>query len=96
MAPLVQPGRVTLVDYTASWCAPCQKLAPQLEAFAAARADVALHKIDATDWIAADLQTHLPGEAGLPVLDIYGRDGRLLARLVGPECFEFAKRVPPP
>jgi thioredoxin 1 len=93
VSPLVQPGRVTLIDYTATWCAPCQQLAPKLEAYVAAHPDVVLHKVDATAWDGADLQAHLPGEAGLPVLDIYGRDGRLIARLVGPDCFGFAQRL---
>lgn len=94
IADLLVPGKITIVDYWATWCEPCKKLAPQVEAFAASRHDVALRKVDATDWGRDEMNAHLPAVAGLPVLDIYGPDGKLLARRVGPPCFEFANDVP--
>ncbi len=96
IAALVVPGKITIVDYWATWCGPCKKLAPQLEAFADGRDDVVLRKVDATDWGAAEMAEHLPGVAGLPVVDLYGRDGKLIARRVGPPCFDFAADVPAP
>ncbi len=96
IAGLLVPGKITIVDYWATWCEPCKKLAPQVEAFAAGRADVVLRKVDATDWGRDDMNEHLPAVAGLPVLDIYGPDGKLVSRRVGPPCFEFAADVPAP
>ncbi len=94
IAALLVPGKVTIVDYWASWCEPCKKLAPEVEAFAEAREDVVLRKVDATDWSLAQMREHLPAVAGLPVVDIYGRDGKLVARRVGTPCFAFADDVP--
>ncbi len=91
---LLVPGKVTIIDYWATWCEPCKRLAPLLEAFAASRDDVVLRKIDATDWNQAKMNRELPGVAGLPVVDIYGADGHLIERLVGTDCFDFAARVP--
>jgi thiol-disulfide isomerase/thioredoxin len=96
IAALVVPGKITIVDYWATWCEPCKKLAPELEAFAEGREDVVLRKVDATEWGAAEMGEHLPAVAGLPVVDIYGRDGNLIARRVGPPCFDFAADVPAP
>lgn len=91
---LVKPGKTTIIDYWATWCEPCKKLAPHLEELATARDDVVLEKVDATDWDADMMKKHLPGAAGLPVVDVFGPDGRLIERLVGPECFKFASRIP--
>ncbi len=91
---LLVPGKITIVDYWATWCGPCKKLAPQVEAFAAGRKDVVLRKVDATNWGVVEMGEHLPAVAGLPVLDVYGRDGKLISRRVGPPCFSFADDVP--
>ena len=96
IASLLVPGKVTIVDYWATWCEPCKKLAPQVEAFAESREDVVLRKVDATDWGVPEMREHLPAVAGLPVLDIYGTDGKLISRRVGPPCFDFAADVPAP
>jgi thiol-disulfide isomerase/thioredoxin len=86
-------GRVTLVDWYADWCKPCRKLDRELRTFAAARADVAVRKVDIVEW-GSPASAHLSGLAGLPVLDVYGPDGRLIARLVGDETFDFEQHVP--
>lgn len=96
VAALLVPGKITIVDYWATWCGPCKKLAPVLEAFADGREDVVLRKVDATEWGVAEMNAHLPSVAGLPVVDIYGPDGKLVVRRVGEPCFGFADDVPAP
>ena len=94
IAKLLVPGKITIVDYWATWCGPCKKLAPIVEAYADGRDDVVLKKVDATEWEAPEMGRYLPAVSGLPVLDIYGPDGRLIRRIDGSECFDFAKHVP--
>lgn len=94
IAALLVAGKITIVDYWATWCAPCLKLGPRLEEFAKTRGDVAIARVDATDWGKAEWTHFLPGIAGLPVLDVFGADGLLKARLVGEEAERFEGAVP--
>jgi len=94
VAAQVVAGRWTLVDYWATWCTPCTKLAKELQALVEARPEFVVVKVDATEWDAAELQRRLPGVAGLPLLDVYGPDGRLVQRLEGPDAFRFAAFLP--
>lgn len=96
IAAAVQLGKVTIVDYWATWCAPCLALAPRLEELAKRRGDVVIHRVDAGDWGKDEWNTFLPGVAGLPVLDIFGADGKLRQRLVGEETERFEASLPAP
>jgi thioredoxin 1 len=87
-----QLGRVTLIDYGATWCPPCEKLAPLIEAAGRKYSWLTVQKIDATHFTEEQLNA-LPGGEGLPVVEVYGRDGRLIARLVGSEVFQFERII---
>lgn len=86
-------GRVTIVEYGARWCQPCQKLEPLLEAFAQRKPNVGLRRIDASDWSAEQLEAAVPGAGGLPIVEVYRADGRRSARLVGEAVFGFEAAV---
>ena len=45
---VIQPG-ITLVDWWASWCGPCQMFAPVFQAASEEHADVRFGKIDTED-----------------------------------------------
>jgi len=47
---LMRPGKITVVDFYADWCGPCQRIAPQLQALANENAEVMLVKIDIVKW----------------------------------------------
>lgn len=76
-------GQVTVVDYWASWCAPCLALAPRLDAIEASNPRVKVKRVDVTELSADELSALVPGVAGLPVVEVYRPDGTLAARLVG-------------
>lgn len=40
------PGRLTILEFGASWCEPCRRTAPLLARFAKAHSDVALLSVD--------------------------------------------------
>ena len=97
IAALLVNGKTTIVDYWATWCAPCIKLGPRLEAFAEARPthDVAIARVDATAWQPEEWAKFLPDASGLPVLDIFGPDGLLQTRLVGEDAEKFEAALLP-
>jgi len=94
IAQVLVAGKTTMVEYGATWCAVCKKLKPKLAAFAATREDVVFRHIDVTDWDVPRMKRVLPAQPGLPVLDIFGPDGRLIKRLWGEQTFKYAEIVP--
>lgn len=78
-ALLAEPG-VTLVDFTAAWCAPCQRLTPilaELGGAYAGRARIVAVDVDAEPAIAQGFRV-----TSMPTM-VLVRDGREVGRIVG-------------
>ncbi|HZQ32372.1 MAG TPA: thioredoxin [Mycobacterium sp.] len=72
--------RPVLVDFWATWCAPCRMVAPVLEEIAGEKADeltVAKIDIDANPGTARDFQV-----VSVPTLILF-KDGKPVKRIVG-------------
>lgn len=91
--PTVEPGRITVVDYWASWCEPCLRLTPILEALERQHPWLTVQRVDVTRWSPEELEQVLPGVPGLPVIEIFNADGSLRERLVGTQVEHLAARL---
>jgi thiol-disulfide isomerase/thioredoxin len=76
--PLVPvPGKITVFDFWATWCEPCGDLDRELAAIARRHpGEIAVRKVNVVDVDSPASRTYL-GEATLPHLKVYGRDGKL-------------------
>jgi thiol-disulfide isomerase/thioredoxin len=80
------PGQITVVDYWATWCAPCAKISELLAAAAPRWPDVAIVKVDATQWPAAEAPSLPAGASGLPAVEIFASDGQRATLLLGADA----------
>ena len=76
-----QREKAVLIDFWATWCGPCQKLTPELEALAVEYPDLVIGKISVEDPENIQLAASL-GVNAIPALFFY-RNGKLEKQLAG-------------
>jgi thiol-disulfide isomerase/thioredoxin len=88
------PGRITVFDLWAAWCAPCRELDERLAALARAHPDrLAVRRLDVVDPDSAAWRRHLaPGGFELPHVKVHGADGALLFERTAPPA-ELARAI---
>lgn len=78
---LLQSGKPTLVDFWATWCGPCKRIAPIIEELGTeyeGRANVVKVDVEEVDEVAVDFQV-----TSIPTLVFLDKEGKLAQRLVG-------------
>ncbi len=90
--PKPKVGTITVVDYWATWCAPCKKIDAALTAAEPGWPDVKIERIDASGW--PDSGVQLPdGAQGLPIIAIFDATGKRRYLLKGSEALKVVEYV---
>jgi len=84
IADYMVAGKTMVFDFTSDYCPPCRVIAPKLDKLHAARADVAVVKVDINrpgvkgiDWKSPVAVQY--GMRSIPHFKVYGPDGKLVA-----------------
>jgi thiol-disulfide isomerase/thioredoxin len=83
LLPVMAPGKVTVVDFSAVWCAPCKKLDEHMNAVVASKNDVAYRKLDVGDWDSPVSKRYLHDVPYLPYVIVFDRKGQEVDRISG-------------
>jgi thiol-disulfide isomerase/thioredoxin len=83
LAPHLVRGKITVVDFSAVWCAPCRKVDEHVLAMLGSRADVAYRKLDIGDWDTPLAARWLRGVPSLPYVLVYDKAGRRVDAIAG-------------
>lgn len=68
------PGKITIIDFYAEWCGPCQRIGPELVKLASADEDVILRKIDIVNWDSPVVKQL--AIQSVPNVRVIGKDGK--------------------
>ncbi|MGK3966960.1 thioredoxin family protein [Sorangium sp. So ce118] len=76
-------GKVTVIDFAASWCMPCRKLDAHMARVLEARQDVAYRKLDIVDWETPLARRYLKQVSKLPYVIVYDTSGAQVDAIAG-------------
>ncbi len=87
------PGKVTVFDFYAVWCAPCRKIDAHLFGLLGKRQDLALRKLNVVSWETPLAARYLVGVPNLPYLIVYGKDGKRGKTIAGLDLAALDKAI---
>jgi len=77
------PGKVTVVDFSATWCGPCRQIDEHMARVLTVRRDVAYRRLEIGDWDTPLARRYLRNVPQLPYVIVYGSDGVKLKEFAG-------------
>ena len=73
---LIVPGKITVVDFYATWCGPCKRMAPLLDDMVRGKSDVTLRKVDIGDWGSSVAKKY--NITSVPNVRVFDKQGRMI------------------
>jgi thiol-disulfide isomerase/thioredoxin len=83
IATLPVMGKITVIDFSATWCRPCRTIDEHMAKVLGTRPDIAYRKLEIGDWDTPLAQRYLKGIPQLPYLIIYDAKGARVKDIVG-------------
>lgn len=73
---LIVPGKITVVDFYATWCGPCKRMAPILDNMVYGESDVTLRKVDIGEWGSSVAKKY--NITSVPNVRVFNAAGRMI------------------
>lgn len=83
LTALLAPGKVTVVDFSATWCEPCRNLEEHLTSLVEKRNDVAYRKLDVGEGNTALARRYLANVRALPYVIVFDKRGAKVDAITG-------------
>lgn len=94
LAAHVVAGKVTVFDFYADWCAACRKVDGHVyKRLAGGDTTIAYRKLNIVSWDSPLAKRYLTEVPSLPLLVVYGPDGKKVAELSGAKVEELDAAV---
>jgi len=83
LSPHIARGKITVMDFSATWCGPCRKVDEHMVKVLGARQDVAYRRLDVGDWDTPLAKRWLASVPQLPYLIVYDKRGEAVDKISG-------------
>lgn len=83
LASVTVKGKVTVVDFSATWCKPCRLVDDHMAKVLSKRGDVAYRKLDIKDWDSPLAKHYLRDVPKLPYVIVFGAGGQKVKSFSG-------------
>src|SRR4029079_11877345 len=83
ITPVLAKGKVTVVDFSATWCGPCRQINEHMAGLLGSRKDVAYRKLEIGDWDTPLARHYLKNVPQLPYVIVYDAAGAKVTAISG-------------
>jgi thioredoxin 1 len=73
---LITMGKITVVDFYATWCGSCKQIAPVLDNLVRGQSDVTLRKVDIGNWGSSTAKKY--NITSVPNIRVFDKKGRMV------------------